>query len=105
MYAPSADDSLTTLFTGYAGQEIPLVEVPDPHPFGGFSERRFELADENNPVLTAMRETAQRNGLILRIYFGDTPRIAPDYCRDRINAKIAYDGEGKYRVQPDFHMG
>jgi hypothetical protein len=96
---------LTVLFNKFAGKEIPMTEKMQsygPGIRGVF--KVVELADHNNPIIKAMGQLAQANGLSLRLLWPGVVGTM-DFNPNRITANIEKEADGKYRVSGDFKIG
>lgn len=97
---------VSKLFAQFAGQEIPLVETPVERVFLGKTHRMTEtrMADENHPTLVALDNTAKAHGLRLRLVWPGAA-VTRDMRTDRVNAYLAKEADGKWRLQNNFHIG
>lgn len=100
---------IQSIFSRFAGREVPLktFKVPDPAaPYGYPLQHvvRTELADPNDATVSEMKQTAEKNGLSLRLswpgfkVYGDRPDP------DRVTASIEQNESGVWRVN-NFRLG
>lgn len=92
---------LAELFNKFAGAEVDVKEKMVEYRGQQYPECRL---NEDDATVKEMREFASENGLTLRLW---TPGSAGtmDFRTDRVNAHIAKEHDGKWRVQPNFNIG
>lgn len=93
---------VSDIFNKFAGREVPMKE--EPFVIRGKTYTQIRLADDNDPTVQEMRETAKKSGLKLRLWW---PGIAGtmDFRMDRVNAHIEKAPDGKWRVGNRFNLG
>jgi hypothetical protein len=97
--------SIMPFFNKFAGREVQVVETTSDIVIGG---QKYTLKSvrpvEDDPVIQAMKDTAVKNGIRLRIWFPGSPN-APLYDLGRVNAHIVKGRDNKYRVSCSFNIG
>ena len=63
-----------------------------------------EPADKDDATLAEMKQVAEQNGLILRLWWEGIMGTM-DYRTDRINAHIEKGNDGKWRIADKFDIG
>lgn len=98
--------NVSALFNKFAHQEISVLETNREIDLGGekmtFPELSF--ADNNDPLLVEMRQTAKENGLTLRIWLPGTLGTM-DMRPNRVNVHVEKHEDGKWRIAPQFTLG
>jgi len=99
-------DQLRKIFGKYAGQEVALVEKTrtiESKSRGKYDVTRLELANEKDPVVEALNETAKENGLILRIWWPGVMGTM-EMRGDRVNVWLEQGADKKWRVSDSFEL-
>jgi hypothetical protein len=106
MMFPPDPAHISALFNKFAGKEIDMIENNRTVRIGGTDHTYTEvrLANENDPVIRDMHDTAQQAGLRLRLWQPGTAGTM-DYRLDRVNAHIEKGPDGKYRIGKHFGIG
>lgn len=99
---------LSKIFGQFAGREISITEVPEKielKELGITHEHiRLELTNKPDPVIADLKDTVEKNGLQLRLWFPGSIGTM-DYRTNRLNAYVEKEADGKYRIQNKFHIG
>jgi hypothetical protein len=98
---------VTNIFNKFAGQEIAVTETEKTHKMRNGQDYKYThiaFADENDPLLTGMRETADKHGLSLRIWLPNSMGTC-DMRMDRVNVHVNKDEDGKWRIGKQFNLG
>jgi hypothetical protein len=85
------ESGLVPIFGQFSGSEITMTPSKRP--------------DENDPVVAAMRTTAENNGYHLRLWVDSNPAATAGYDAKRANIHIEHHLDGKFRVGSYFHVG
>lgn len=113
---------ITRLFNQFAGREVRMREIvhewrdvdvrPEeqrkkkPLPLRRCSE--WDLADQNDPVITEMEQVAKSNRLFLKVWWPGKPGRAENYAYinpQRVTAHIERGNDGRWRISHRFKIG
>lgn len=99
-------NKLGAAFNKFAGREIEVIENKQDIVIGGktYPVTDVKLKDKNDPVISELRQAAEKAGLKLRLWLPGSVGTM-DYRTDRLNVRVEKETDGKYRISKHMNIG